>query len=161
MCSAPNVADYPTLDISRSMGRNRSLVNAYAEYILRFYPARWGPFSVVAEVSVEAGNLPSSNPAASQEDEHHTAQCGKSIPIQRHLKRRAQTAKLISTALENFRDFVSIGSPTGSWKLAVDRRQLLWGDSRRRVRSFGDQLGNPLCTSATQMFAQNPFDVFL
>jgi hypothetical protein len=94
------------------MGRKRSLVNAYAEYILRFYPARWGPFSVVAEVSVEAGDLPQSNPAASKEDEHLTAQSGKSIPIQRHLKRRAQTAKLISTvstALEYFRDFVSIG----------------------------------------------------
>jgi hypothetical protein len=81
MFGAPNVAAYLTLDISRSMGRNRSLVNAYAEYILRFYPARWGPFSVVAEVSVDAGDLPQSNPAAVQQDEHHTAQCGKSIPI--------------------------------------------------------------------------------
>jgi hypothetical protein len=58
MYGAPNVAAYPTLDISRSMGRKRSLVNAYTKYILRFYPARWGPFSVVAEVSVEAGDLP-------------------------------------------------------------------------------------------------------
>jgi len=69
------------------MGRNRSLVNAYAGYILRFYPARWVPFSVVAEVSVGAGDRPQSNPAACQENEHYTAQSGKCIPIQRHLRR--------------------------------------------------------------------------
>ena len=93
MYGAPNVAAYPALDISRSMGRNRSLVNAYAEYILRFYPARWGPFSVVAEVSVEAGDLRQRNAGAGQENEHSTAQGGKSIPIQRHLRRRAQTGQ--------------------------------------------------------------------
>ena len=93
MYGAPNVSAYPTLDISRSMGWNRCLVNAIHRVNLGSTLHVRGHFLLWAKYQLKRVIFHNASQKLARKMNITLHRAARSFSIQRHL--RARTAKLI------------------------------------------------------------------